>query len=111
MLSLSQKSTANISNLVANILGLIRDAPGSILSILTEVNNTRVVVAALQRFLDKTHSLPPQRAALIQLDDLVVILTQTVLVFSELESLILPLSNQTKVGAVEWAARRQSTNI
>jgi hypothetical protein len=73
-------AAANISS----ILGRVRDAPESISDVLTEVNHIKIVITALQKFLDKTHRFAPQRAALIQLDDIVIILTQTVLVFSEL---------------------------
>jgi hypothetical protein len=77
---------------VSSILGQVKDAPESISDVLTEVNHIKIVITALQTFLDRTRRFAPQRAALIQLDDVVVILTQTVLVFSELQTLVQPLS-------------------
>ncbi|KAL2014051.1 hypothetical protein VTN00DRAFT_1576 [Thermoascus crustaceus] len=82
---------------VATILGQVKDAPESISAILTEVNHIRIIFKALQRFLDRTHRrLAPQRAALIHIDDVVVILTQIVLVFSELEAFVRPFAVQQK---------------
>jgi hypothetical protein len=94
---------------VANILGRVKDAPESISTVLVEVNHIRIVFTALQKFLDKTSCLAPQRAALIQVDDVIVILTQTVLVFSELETLVQQYSEQDIAGRlpawrrVTWA--------
>jgi len=78
---------------VSNLLGQIKDAPASITAVLTEVDHIKIIFLALQRFLDKATRLLGGRAALIQLEDVVVVLTQTVLVFSDLESLVSPISN------------------
>jgi hypothetical protein len=76
---------------VSTILGQIKDAP-IVSSILTEVDHIKLVFHALQNFLDgaSASTVTGGRAALIQLEDLAVILTRTVLVFSELEALIYP---------------------
>jgi hypothetical protein len=81
---------------VSNLLGQIIDAPASITAVLTEVDHIRIIFLALQKFLDKATRLSGGRAALIQLEDVVVVLTQTVLVFSELELLVSPISNGKK---------------
>jgi hypothetical protein len=78
---------------VSNLLGQIIDAPASITAVLTEVDH---IFLALQKSLDKATRLSGGRAALIQLEDVVVVLTQTVLVFSELELLVSPISNGKK---------------
>lgn len=78
--------TASIK--VISILSLVHEAPEFIKAIGVEVNHIRIVVAALRKFLDRTRQLPPERAALIQIDDVVAILTQTVLTFSELEAFV-----------------------
>jgi hypothetical protein len=99
---------------VSGILGQIRDAPSSMLSILTEVNHIKIVFTAFQGFLNRTNRISGLRAALIQLDDVVVILTQTVLVLSELQTVIAPLSSTGRLSSwqrLNWsrheaAARR-----
>jgi len=84
---------------VANILTQIRDKPRTVAILLTEVNHVRIICTSLHRFLDRTQRLNPARAALIQLEDVVIILTQTVLVFSELETIVAPLASQ---GRPSW---------
>ncbi|KAK3382735.1 hypothetical protein B0T24DRAFT_21788 [Lasiosphaeria ovina] len=81
---------------VAKILGQVKDAPESIKSIVVEVNHIKIVVTALQRFIDRTIRLDPERAALIQIEDVVTILTQTVLVFSELETVVKGASSSSQ---------------
>jgi hypothetical protein len=73
---------------VANVLGEVKNAPQSISVISTEINHIKIVFTALHRFLARSQRLAPERASLIQIDDVVVIFTQTVLVFSELETLV-----------------------
>jgi hypothetical protein len=93
---------------VSTILGQIKDAPKLVSAVLTEVDHIKLVFRALQNFLDRASRVTAERAALIQLEDVVVILTQTVLVFSELEALITPLSNRT---ATSYLSRLTWTKV
>jgi hypothetical protein len=79
---------------VVSVLSRVKDAPKLIADILAEVKHIQIIFKVLQNFLERTTRPTSQRAALIQLDDVVVILTQTVLVFSELETLVRPLVAQ-----------------
>ena len=98
---------------VCTLLGKIRDAPKSVVAILTEIEHIQIVFRALQRFIDHTRAVSRQRAALVQLEDVTVILTQTVLVFSELETLLIPLSGSGLHSSLRQrlAWSRQETGI
>jgi hypothetical protein len=50
-----------------------------------------MVFRALQSFVGRAKTVTRYRAALIQIEDCIVILTQTFVVFSELETLLPPL--------------------
>src|SRR4051794_8345153 len=76
---------------VIKVLSAVKDAPQSVQDVCSEVRHIELVFKALQRFLDKRW-IKSQRAALIQLEDVVIIITQTVLVFSELEVLVQPFN-------------------
>ena len=98
---------------VSNLLGQIIDAPTIVSAVLAEVEHIRLVFRALQNFLDRAARISGARAALIQLEDVVVILTQTVLVFSELETMIEPLSNKNKLSyfrRVTWTRTQPGVN-
>jgi len=93
---------------LASIIGGLIDAPVHITDLAVEIKNTQLVFKALQRFLDRSRHLPPQRAALVQLQDIVVILTETVLVFTELESIVTSLAarQRTPWRRIGWARQR-----
>lgn len=101
------------STKVSSLLSQIQDAPSTISGILAEVGHVRIVFTALKRFTDDSIQMRGSRASLIQLDDFIVILTQTALVFSELETLVAPLSS--KGGLSGWRrlnwARQEPTAL
>ncbi|KAK4653776.1 hypothetical protein QC762_509920 [Podospora pseudocomata] len=103
--------TASIVGIVAaaskvlSLLGDITDAPRSIADLLNEVYDLRLIFCNLQSFIDRTRRFDPSRLALIQLGDLVAILTRTVITFSELESIVRPLCDREKLSTwqlVSW---------
>lgn len=103
--------TASIVGIVAaaskvlSLLGDITDAPRSIADLLNEVYDLRLIFCNLESFIDRTRRFDPSRLALIQLGDLVAILTRTVITFSELESIVRPLCDREKLSTwqlVSW---------
>jgi hypothetical protein len=100
-------SIKGIIEAAGKVAGILREikAPKSVRDLHAEVDCFKLIFTSLQRFLIPTSNLPVQRAALVQLEDLVVILTQTVHVFSDLESLLLPLDTQQ---AGDWLIVEQS---
>ncbi len=83
---------------VVNIVNTVKDAPESARTIMVEVTHIKIIVSSLQKFINRSARLDAQRAALIQLEDVIAILTQTVLVFSELEAIMKSLSLPGGVG-------------
>lgn len=98
---------------VHNLLSQIRNAPASATALLTEIDHITIVFRALQRFIDHATTVTRHRAALIHIEAVTVVLTQTVLVFSELQTLITPLSaNCQRSGVafrIDWL--RQETEV
>ena len=85
-------AAAKVSSLVMQI----QDA------ILTEVDHIKIVFTAFQRFVDRNIRVSGVRAALTQVDDIIVILTQSVPVFSELQTLVAPLSSGGSLWLSGW---------
>jgi hypothetical protein len=96
---------------ITTVLSDLHDAPDHIADLSAEVNNIRIVFKAFQRLLDKPDSLPSRRAAMIQLEDVVVIVTEIVLVFSELETIVTPLTTRQRspLRALTWVWQRSTT--
>ncbi|KAH7350277.1 hypothetical protein BKA66DRAFT_476671 [Pyrenochaeta sp. MPI-SDFR-AT-0127] len=82
---------------VAETLGpvvlALRQTTKSVGAVLSEVNNAKIILVALQAFLDDLNAAPRRRRQLIQIDQLITALTDGVLLFSELESLVTRLDN------------------
>lgn len=84
-------AAGKVAEVLGSVVTNIKDAPRVFTTITTEVNSLRIVLSSLQQFLVNLTSASPHRVALIQLDQLIVTLTDSVLTFSELETLITPL--------------------
>lgn len=104
---------ASITGIIAaagNVCNFLRDvqtAPDFVAVVLTEIEHVKRVFRALKGLLDKVELRGP-RAALIQLDDLTAILTQTVLVFSKLQTLAAPSPHVPS--RLKWAAKESEIN-
>lgn len=83
--------TLTVAVQVSRLLWQIRDSPQSVAAVLCEMDHIGIVFRALQSFVDRAKTVTRDRAALIQIEACIAILTQTVVVFSELETLLTPL--------------------
>lgn len=88
---------ATAAGSVAVVASSMTDAPNHIRALASEMQEIYICMTALQRYLDHRSSavgdgrespLQPERAALVPLEDLVTLLTQMVLTFSEIEPIV-----------------------
>lgn len=84
-------AAGKISELLHFVVSTAKEAPGVVTALIVEINDVRAAVQSLQGLLEDIPLAPPRRTALIQLDQLIVTLTESVLTFSELESIVAPL--------------------
>lgn len=98
---------------VSSLLSGISSAPASVAAVQSELEHIRLVFRALKSFVDHPRTISRYRASLIQIEDFTVILTQTVIVFSELETLIAPLLDSSRRSSIRrrlnWS--RQETGV
>lgn len=85
------------NTIVSLLLGVnrIRNAPRSIERLLIQVKHLEMLLYAVQKFLVGLDSAPSLRTSLIQVDDLVTILTDLVLAFSELDAVARSVSQES----------------
>ena len=110
-------AASEIAKLVGPIVQNSKDAPSILLTVYTEVNEFRLILSSLQSLLEKLPTFSPIRRELIQIDHFIVTLTDSVLVFSELNPLIKPL--QAAYGAllpfhirIQWSVKRsEASNV
>lgn len=84
-------AAGKVAGIVHHIVSSAKDAPKVATSIYSEVKTVRTILSSLQRLLPNLESAPPDRPALIHLDQLIATFMDGVLIFSELEALLGPL--------------------
>jgi len=101
---------AKLSITLDSIKSSIGDAPRWANSVLAEVDGVRGELEVLQALIDKLSSVKKSRTALIRLDHIIAPLTECVLTFSELESIVAALpvftsSSFSLSDRVKWARK------
>lgn len=69
-------------------ISVLPNPPATLRDIKEEFNSLKIILTSLQRFVDSSSNVSPERASLIELEDVVTIMTQLVLLCSEFEALI-----------------------
>lgn len=79
----------------------------------SRIESSRNVLSALQKLLNNLNATPRKRKELVPLDHLVVSLTNGVLLFSELETIVLELGTSTENfrTRIQWARRDKTLNM
>ena len=82
--------------------------------VLSEVNEVKIALSAIQKFLVGVPSAARKRTSLIQLDQLIATLTEAVLTFSELEAVVAPLAKKSNVSMLErlkWVLEENKSQL
>lgn len=82
-----------IGDVLQGVVFTARDAPRVLTSLVCEVQEVRAALSSLEILLAHLSSSQTHRAALIQIDQLITTLTDSVLTFSELETAIIPFDS------------------
>jgi len=85
-------AAAKIGESLHSTISVAKDAPQVLSALDCEVREIQAALSSLQTLLADLSSLPPHRAALIQIDHLIATLTGCVLSFSELKTAIAPFT-------------------
>jgi hypothetical protein len=100
---------------IDNFLSNVKDAPIFARAIQAEIKSFRNSLHALQELFSSSTFGSNRRGSLISADYVLVAFTDAVLLFSELEAVITPLTPQTSDLAlsakVEWARMRERLNV
>jgi hypothetical protein len=75
-----------VSKLLANFIGLVKNAPAQAAIAVSEINETRLVLEQLQNFVLRFETADESRTALVQVDHLVDVISGCVTTYSEFEA-------------------------
>ncbi|KAL8670144.1 MAG: hypothetical protein Q9168_005309 [Polycauliona sp. 1 TL-2023] len=77
---------------ISSLVKQLRIAPNSVSALESELELVQIVFRALQRLIDRTTATTIPRAAMLNIEDITFILTQTSIVFSQIQTLLEPFS-------------------
>lgn len=100
-------AAGKVAETLGPVVSAFVDAPKHANTILVEVRYTRTILLGLQNLFDELSAVPQRRKQLIQIDQLIAALTDGVLLFSELESLVDRLGDpiDTLLSRAKWARK------
>jgi hypothetical protein len=105
-------STKKIASVLHEFISNVHNAPLSAQSALFAVKAMEYALISTQRLLSNLLVLRPDRKAMVELDHLVIIVTQSVITFKKLESLVCPQfvpksSKTTAWERLQWAWKEE----
>ncbi|KAL6717298.1 hypothetical protein ACLMJK_005213 [Lecanora helva] len=102
-------ATAKISSLLIQFSKSSKDAPAQAQTVIIEVNEISIILSHLQSFLLAKETAEPSRASLLQVDQVVVILSGCVMTFSELERLLdeMKAGHMSVLDRMKWARKER----
>lgn len=102
-------AAASVSKVLGPYISAARDTPQIAHHVNAEVQAASIILSALQSLAQNMASVSPQRAALVQVDQVVTVLTDGVFVFSDLESSVgtLPLPDSSSITRLALRSRFQ----
>jgi len=98
-------AAGKVAETLGPIVSRFKDVTKNIAAVLSEVNSSRVILSALYKYLDNLSASPHIRKGLIHIDQLAITMTDGVLLFSELEALVLRFStlSLSLQNRIQWA--------
>ncbi|KAL8765775.1 MAG: hypothetical protein Q9209_007239 [Squamulea sp. 1 TL-2023] len=102
-------AAAQISTLLVNFITSSRNAPQTAQVVLIEVRDIEGIISHLQKFLLGTEVVATSSARLLQVDQVVTIMSGCILTFSELEKLLDRLKADGKgiLNRIQWARKEK----
>lgn len=89
------------------------EAPESLIHLIAQIKDFQTCLSAFERLVNAMNTIPRERRAMIEVDELIATLTEAVLTFSELEVLVVPLGSPTdylSLRRVAWARKEEEVS-
>jgi hypothetical protein len=98
LLGISGKIYSILSEFVSNV----KDAPRSVQTAMFAVEEMRLALISVEKLILDVPSVPRKRKALVEVDHLVITLTESVITFSDLEALVSPFVTDSVIDTSAW---------
>ena len=107
-------ATFQVSKSLSKFTSSVKNAPQLAHSVLSEVSDVRFCLVQLQGYLDRTSTNSRSYEKLLMVDDIRVVLSNCVMIFSELEQVVAPFNSKTLTQAgrkAQWALKKQDIQL
>lgn len=94
-------AAGKVSSILAKVKSSVSEAPQLLEQLLSQINDLQISFSAVDRFIATISSASRRRMSMIQVEELVATLTESVLTFSELEALIAPLTVHSETSMMD----------
>jgi len=94
--------SGSIYSILARFTSSINDAPRSAHSAMVAVEGMRIALSSVEELIRTINAVPQRRKVLIQLDHLIITLTQSMITFSELEAQVSPFIADSAAEPSTW---------
>ncbi|KAH9227967.1 hypothetical protein K456DRAFT_888649 [Colletotrichum gloeosporioides 23] len=98
-------AAGKITDVLGPYISAVRETPRIAVSVHSEVVGSRIILSALHGLLQTLSAASRSRTLLVPIDDLIAVFTNGVLIFSELESSIMPIcldGADRIIGRMHW---------
>jgi len=101
-------AAGKVVEILGPVISSVKDANNTAHAIRDQVEESRVILLALHNLFDDLEQSPRRRRELIQIDHLKATLCDGVIIFSDLEPLVIQLSssNEGLLSRVQWTRKR-----
>lgn len=90
-------------NSMLQFLSTLQNSPDVIMDCRLEINHVKIALQSLDRFIHRLHFISPRRTKLIQIDDLIITLSDAMMAFSGFEDILRRIEEVTKFQAlIPW---------
>ena len=86
-----------------HFLSTIQNSPNDIIDCRQEISHVEMALRSLDQYIHRLRDINPHRTRLIQIDDLIITLSDAMMTFSGFEDILRPLEEMTKAQAlISW---------
>jgi hypothetical protein len=106
-------AAGKVAEILNKVIPILTHLQPNAIALSSETTSIKIILTALQQLVADPNVIPRKRKDLVQLDQLITILTDGVLLFSQLEALVSALGGPTDVikSRMRWGLKEKELGV